>query len=78
MSSFKALLCSIFVAALLTGCGNSEPREQRVEEGREETRSIRNTESIGYAGEAIADKVDAALDANDRKVQQAEDDFDDY
>ncbi len=78
MSSFKLLLCSTFATALLAGCGSSAPREQQAEEGREESRSIRNTESIGYAGDAIADKLDAALDANDRKVQQAEDDFDNY
>ncbi|MFT4045631.1 MAG: hypothetical protein QM661_02950 [Solimonas sp.] len=44
-------------------------------QGREETRGIRNTEAAGHAGNAVADKVDAALAANDqarRKIGDAE------
>ena len=46
------------------------PPPKRAEQGREETRSIRNTEAIGYSGNAIADKVDGALDANDQRKQE--------
>ncbi len=78
MKSSIRLLCSLLFAGLLAGCGSSEPQQSQSEDGREETRTIRNTEAIGYSGDAIADKLDAALDANDEKVQQAEDDFDNY
>lgn len=58
-------------ALMLAACGSSEPPPERQQaEGREETRGIRNTEAIGYAGDAIADKVDAALDANDQRKEQ--------
>ena len=62
---------------LLAACGSSEPdttASTPTHEGREETRAIRNTEAIGYSGDAIADKVDAALDANDehkKKLDEA-------
>jgi hypothetical protein len=56
---------------LLIACKPEEPvADKREPQGREETRSIRNTEAIGYSGEAIADKVDSALDANDQRNQQ--------
>lgn len=34
------------------------------ETDRPETASIRATEQVGYAGDAVADKVDAALEQN--------------
>ena len=37
--------------------------------GREETRALRATEAVGYAGKAIADQTDAAIQASeDRKA----------
>ncbi len=61
------------VAALLgalSACGGSEPpSEPTAQEGREETRTIRNTEAVGYGGDAIADKLDATLDANDQRKE---------
>ena len=42
----------------------------RSTQGREETRNIRNTEAIGYSGNAIANEVDSALDANDQRKDQ--------
>ncbi len=57
---------------LLAAC--SKPAEPAADEakpqGREETRGIRNTEAIGYSGNAVADKVDSALDANDQRMEQ--------
>lgn len=57
----------LLASLLLSACGGGEPSPPAEPEGREETRSIRNTEAIGYAGGAIADKVDGALDANDER-----------
>lgn len=57
--------------ALLSACevGTSDTPPPPAE-GREETRGIRNTSAIGYSGDAIADKVDGALNANDQRMQQ--------
>ncbi len=61
-------------ALLISACESEErPRAAATQEGREETRGIRNTEAIGYAGDAVADRVDAALDANDRRREQLDD-----
>lgn len=73
----SAVMPALVVAALLGAC-QPKDKPQRVEEaaqGRAETRGIRNTEAIGYAGHAIADKVDSALDAQAqarRRLDQAE------
>lgn len=59
---------ALLLTLMLGACGSPEPpAEAAAPEGREETRGIRNTEAIGYAGDAIADKVDGALDANDER-----------
>lgn len=62
-------------ALLLAACGAAEPPPPAPEppKSRAETQTLRNTEAVGYGGDAIADKVDAALDKNDenaRKVQE--------
>ena len=63
------------VGLLLAAC-HPKDKPQHVDDqppqGREETRGIRNTEAVGYAGNAIADKVDAALDANDQAKQKTD------
>jgi outer membrane biogenesis lipoprotein LolB len=64
-----------FLAALalllLAACAREEPPPPPKEpQGRAETRSIRNTDAIGYQGSRIADKVDATLDANDQRIRQ--------
>ncbi len=59
------------IFGLLCACGSGEPpSERKAPEGREETHSIRNTEAIGYGGDAIADKLDATLDANDQRKDE--------
>jgi len=63
----RALTIIVLLAAL-TACGKKpEVPKPGEPQGRAETQPIRNTESIGYAGNAIADKVDGALDANDQR-----------
>lgn len=65
----KSLAVLMFTSAIaLAACKAEDPvADKREPKGREETRSIRATESIGYSGDAIADKVDATLDANDER-----------
>lgn len=64
----RHVLLSALTAVLLTACGGSEPPPEREPpRGREETRGIRNAEAIGYSGDAIADKVDASLDASEAR-----------
>jgi len=57
----------IVVALLLGACSGEEPPppEPKQPQGRAETRSIRNTDAVGYSGSAVADKVDGALTANE-------------
>jgi len=62
---------AVVLFSLLCACGGSEPQpERKALEGRDETHNIRNTEAIGYGGDAIADKVDATLDANDQRKDE--------
>lgn len=55
---------------VLSACGNAGGEASTSLEGREETRSIRNTQAIGYSGDAIADQIDAALDANEARNER--------
>ncbi|HSW15185.1 MAG TPA: hypothetical protein VLI06_20215 [Solimonas sp.] len=68
----KSLYLCLAPALLLAACnGGPEPVAAQPEpQGREETRNIRNTESIGYSGNAIADKVDGTLDTSDQRKGQ--------
>lgn len=75
-ASISILLSLFLLAAGLSACGTDQSDNSHNDRGREETRNIRNTESIGYSGDHIADQLDAALDANDernRRMQEAED-----
>ena len=58
---------------LLSACSADEPPPpaETAPEGRAETQSIRNTEAVGYSGDAIADKVDAGLEAHEERVRKA-------
>lgn len=67
ISSMCLALC------LLAGCGSGSKEanpDRAADEGRDETRLIRNTENIGYSGNAVGAKVDAALDANQARTEQ--------
>jgi hypothetical protein len=67
----KPLIAAL--AVLLTACGADEPPPASPPPaGRAETQTIRNTEAVGYGGDAIADKVDGALDKNDENVKRVE------
>ncbi len=64
-----------FVAALLCACGpapESDQSRSAATPGREETRTIRNVEATGMAGAAIADRIDASLEANDQRLKDLE------
>lgn len=73
MSPTRTLLCLVVLSGALAACGGARDEtgkpESRAGEGREETKGIRNTENVGYAGNAIGAKVDAALEANDDRNQ---------
>ena len=62
------------LALVLAACGQDEPPPpEKKPQGRAETQSIRNTEAVGYSGNAIADKVDTALDKNDEATKKTQD-----
>jgi hypothetical protein len=72
------IIAAALAALSLTAC-QPKDRPKHVDEpqqGRDETQGIRNTEAIGYAGNAIGDKVDAALDANDQAKQKMDEAID--
>jgi hypothetical protein len=65
------LIALLLLGAALAACTPPPEEPKKVEaEGREETRSIRNTKEIGYSGDAIADRLDKALDASEAQAQQ--------
>lgn len=73
MNRFHGLMFSAVLLASVSACDRPEPEPTRFPpspQGREETRGIRSTEAIGYSGEAIADRVDSALDANDARNRE--------
>jgi len=56
------------VAVSLAACGKQPEAPKPGEpQGRAESQPIRNTEAVGYAGDAIANKLDGALEANDAR-----------
>ena len=56
---------------VLAACTDAAPPPERdPPRGREETRGIRNAEAVGYAGDAIADKIDASLDAREQRKEE--------
>ena len=64
---------------MLAACSSKDepPPPPKEKQGRAETQSIRNTEAIGYSGNAIANKVDDALNKNDEQVKKAQKQADD-
>ena len=58
------------LTAVLSACGSSEPPPPAAPQGRAETQGIRRTEAIGYSGNAIANKVDGALNQNDEQKKK--------
>ena len=62
----------LIAAIALSACGPSEEKaaDAPAPEGRAETQSIRTTEAVGYGGNAVADKVDGALDASGKRKEE--------
>ena len=59
------------MALMLAGCTSPEPpapkdREPGKYQGRDDTKSLRNADALGYDGATIQKKLDAALDKNDQ------------
>ena len=73
-------LCLALLGGLLAACGGARDEagkpESRAGDGRAETQGIRNTENVGYAGNAVGAKVDAALDANDDRQRNLDQQLD--
>jgi hypothetical protein len=67
-----AFAAALAVGLMLAACSRQQdPQPPPVKkQGRAETQGIRNTDSIGYSGSAIANKVDGALNANDQQQQK--------
>ncbi|MES2884095.1 MAG: hypothetical protein V4709_04785 [Pseudomonadota bacterium] len=65
------VLTLVVLLTALAACGKQpEVPKPGEPQSRAETEAIRNTEAVGYAGDAIANKVDSALDANDQRKAQ--------
>jgi hypothetical protein len=61
------------MALMLAGCTSPEPpapkdREPGKYQGRDDTQSLRNADAVGYDGAAIQEKQDAALDKNEQRA----------
>lgn len=72
MKQFGVL--ALVLAALLAGCGSNEEtgKAGQPQVGREETRKIRAADKVGYAGSAVANRLDKTLDATDARKRQTE------
>jgi hypothetical protein len=72
MTTIRMLALSGLLAAVAAcGDGTTEtPPAAADQGGRPETANIRATEAIGVDGQAIGQKVDAALDANDQRKDE--------
>lgn len=72
----RHFIVSAFIAAalLLSACGKKAPDKpgEPIAKGREETQGIRRTDVIGYSGGAIANKVDGALNTNDKQMEKTD------
>ncbi|MGH8506774.1 MAG: hypothetical protein ACRETM_12545 [Stenotrophobium sp.] len=74
MKLHEIMACSVLLSGLAAcNAAPPPPAPKAAPQGRVETRGIRNTDAIGYSGSAIANKVDAALDANDAQKQKMDD-----
>ncbi len=66
------LVLVLWFGLVFYGCGGNgkDGDDPKNRAGREETRKIRAADSIGYAGSAIANRLDKTLDQTDRRKQQ--------
>ena len=68
-------ISTLLLVLILAACSAPEeppPPEEKPPQGRAETQSIRNTEAIGYSGNAVADKVDAALTKTEERKEETD------
>lgn len=67
-------ISTLLLILILAACSAPEepPVEEKPPQGRAETQSIRNTEAIGYSGNAVADKVDAALTKTEERKEETD------
>ena len=61
----------------LTGCINPNPpvqdaKDKEKYQGREETKALQNADNIGYDGTGIQKKLDTALDQNEQRAGELE------
>lgn len=75
-----ASLCAVL--ALGSACSLEQDsdghRAPNAAQGRDETQAIRNMENIGVSGNAIADKLDSAIDSSERRDDDLEEELDQY
>ncbi len=62
-------------ALILAGCVNPNPPVQNAQDaekyqGREETKALQNADNIGYDGTGIQKKLDSALNQNDQRAAE--------
>jgi hypothetical protein len=61
---------ALWLALTLSACSVSDaPQQVAEDQGRADTRSLRHADAVGYEGAAVQKKLDAALDANDRRTE---------
>lgn len=70
MKPMAMVMCAAMLGAVLAGCGDRDDHGNYVpkDEGREETKSLQGTDTLGYG--YTRKKVDKALDINDSRVDQ--------
>jgi hypothetical protein len=69
MKAMTMLVCAGALGAMLAGCGKRDDEGNYVpQEGRKETETLQGTDTLGYG--YTRKKVDKALDTNDRRVDQ--------
>ena len=71
MNKSISLLFIVILSA--SGCvkpepDKSEPQAADEYQGRDDTKSLRNADAVGYDGAAIQKKLDGALDKNDQRA----------
>ncbi len=68
-------IAMLATALILAGCVNPNPPVQNAQDaekyqGREETKALQNVDNIGYDGTGIQKKLDSALNQNDHRATE--------
>jgi len=76
MKTISLGLCAVVLAGALAGCGQKKEEPPPPDTGRKETRAIEAVGNVGgYDGKAVRKKLDKALDTNDQRVDQLNQDI---